>query len=163
MLPYYFLVCVFMTFQKGRRRKSTRFGIWSTWLMFGDLSQKKKRQKTRFCGECFLWNLDDPICWTWMLYARAVFWAFLWQFGFPGLSHRPSWGWAVIWWGCSPIQPTYYNLIRIFGTNQPARAYSQSLILIKKSFELRKEEGWAINNSHHHPHHYVLMTPLLNN
>ena len=45
-------------------------------------------------------------------------------------SGCPSWGWAVIWWGCSPIQPTYYNLIRIFGTNQPARAYSQSLILI---------------------------------
>ena len=43
--------------------------------------------------------------------------------------------------------------------HQPA---SQGILTIpdtdtEKSFELRKEEGWAITNSHHHPHHCVLI------
>ena len=157
MLPYYFLVSVFMTFQKGRRRKSTRFGIWSTWLMFGDLLQKNESENSKLCcgisaGECFLWDLDDPICWTWMLYARrAVFWAFRWQFGFLGLG--PSWGWAVIWWGCSPYPAHLHPVIRIFGakTVPAARAYSQSLIMHKKIFETEIFKKRTNRNSHHPP------------
>ena len=51
----------------------------------------------------------------------------------------PSWGWAVIPWGCSPypahlLHPNK-NIWRDW--HPPARAHSQSMILIKKSFQLR--------------------------
>ena len=130
MLPYYFLVCVFMTFQKGRRRKSTRFGIWSTWLMFGDLLQKKdedsKTARWHFIwGGCFLRDLDDPICWTWMLYAGCVL-SFSVTIRIP--PPCPSWGWAVIWWGCSPYPAHLHPNKNIWQDwhPTPARAYSHN-------------------------------------
>ena len=125
MLPYYFLVCVFMTFQKGRRRKSTRFGIWSTWLMFCNLSLKKD-ENSKKDGWCFppgsLWDLDGPICRTWMLYAGSVL-SFSVTIRIP--PPCPSWGWAVIWWGCSPYPAhlPHPNKNIWLQWHQPHRAY----------------------------------------
>ena len=163
MLPYYFLVCVFMTFQKGRRRKSTRFGIWSTWLMFGDLSQKKSDKNSFLRGMFFMWSWRsnmlnmDAIC-------RGCVLSFSVTIRIPRAVPPSQLGLSCHLGGLQPY-PAHLLQPNKNIWHQPA---SQGILTIpdtdtEKSFELRKEEGWPIKNSHHHPHHCVLMTPLLNN
>ena len=106
-----------MTFQKGRRRKSTRFGIWSTWLMFCNLSLKKMRtqKKTAGVSRREVYGILTAQYAGHGCYMQGVFWAFRWQFGFRRLvpaGSELSFGGAA-----APIQPTYHTLIRIFGSN----------------------------------------------
>ena len=119
-----------MTFRKGRRRKSTRFGIWSTWLMFGDLFAKKMKMQNWAVvfetGEVFFftgsWRSNmlnmDAIC-------RLCFELFRDNSDSSGCS---SWGWAVIWWGCSPYPAHLHPNKNIWQDwhPTPARAYSHN-------------------------------------
>ena len=74
-------------------------------------------------GNVFLRDLDDPICWTWMLYAGCVL-----SFSVTIRIPRAVPAGAELSFGgaAAPIQPTY-TLIRIFGatgTRQPGHTHN---------------------------------------
>ena len=91
---------------------------------------KLKTTLWHFCGVCFLLDLDDPICWTWMLYAGCVL-SFSVTIRIPPAvpaGAELSFGGAA-----APIQPTY-TLIRIFGatgTRQPGHTHNPRYCLRK--------------------------------
>ena len=89
----------------------------------------KKDENSKKDGWCFppgsLWDLDGPICRTWMLYAGSVL-SFSVTIRIP--PPCPSWGWAVIWWGCSPYPAHLHPNKNIWQDwhPTPARAYSHN-------------------------------------
>ena len=86
----------------------------------------KKDENSKKDGWCFppgsLWDLDGPICRTWMLYAGSVL-SFSVTIRIP--PPCPSWVWAVIWWGCSPYPAhlPHPNKNIWLQWHQPHRAY----------------------------------------
>ena len=99
-------------------------------------AKKKKRRKLKtalwhFCGECFLWDLDDPICWTWMLYAGCVL-SFFVTIRIPPTA--PAGAELSFGGAAAPIQPTY-TLIRIFGKTGTQHQPGHTLTILEGAQE----------------------------